>query len=281
MSAIEKLLKGSIDIHIHAGPDPRKERRVDALQTAIQAQEAGMRAIVLKSHDYPTSPLAYIVSQIVQDITVIGSISLDFEVGGLNTYALEASAKLGAKVVWMPTFSSTNDMIKTGTNKEGITITDGDGKLLPVVNELLDIIKNYQLVLCTGHISPAEAFTLVDEAAKRGLSKIVATHPLLEKVGATLTLEEQQRMVEMGAFIEHCFIDIMPLVRYDPMKIVEAVRAVGAENCIISSDLGQDFNPPPVEGMRMAIATMLICGLTEEEIELMFKVNPARLLDLD
>lgn len=31
----------------------------------------------------------------------------------------------------------------------------------------------------------------------------------------------------------------------------------------------------------MAIATMLRCGLSEQEIELMIKVNPAKLLDLD
>jgi len=89
-------------------------------------------------------------------------------------------------------------------------------------------------------------------------------------------------MVEKGAFIEHCFAITLPLqARLDPMKIVETVRAVGAEHVVISTDLGQAWNPAPAEGMRMAIATMLRCGLSEQEIELMIKVNPAKLLDLD
>jgi len=282
MSVIEKLLQGSIDMHVHHGPDSRIERRVDALQAARQAQEAGMRAIVLKSHVYPTAPLAYIVSQVIENITVFGSICLDFEVGGLNTHALEASAELGAKVVWMPTFSSANDMKKKGLTEEGITIFDREGKLLPVVDEILEIVKNHQMVLATGHLSVAEAFALVEEASRKGCPKIVITHPLLGRLGAQLTLEEQRRMVGMGAFIEHCFAITMPLhSRLDPMTVVEAVRSVGAEHCIMSTDFGQAWNPAPAEGMRMIIATMLRCGLAEREIELMIKVNPAKLLDLD
>jgi imidazolonepropionase-like amidohydrolase len=99
--------------------------------------------------------------------------------------------------------------------------------------------------------------------------------------GATLSIEEQRQMAEKGAFIEHCFLCTMPLgERLDPMKIVEAVRAVGAERCILTTDLGQDVNPPPAEGMRMMVATLLTCGLSVEEMELMIKVNPARLLGL-
>ncbi len=269
-------------MHLHHGPDPRVERRVDALQAAHQAQEAGMRAIVLKSHEYPTAPLAYLLSQVVSDINIFGSICLDFEVGGLNIYALEASAKLGAKVVWMPTFTSANDMKMNGLGDGGISVLDSNGKLLPVVDEILDIVKSYQMVLATGHISVLETFTLVERAVKKGVSKIVITHPLWPRGGAKLGIPEQQRMAEEGAFIEHCFGNTMPFPdRLDPMRIVEAVRMVGAEHCIMSTDLGQAYNPAPAEGMRMAIATMLMCGLSEREVELLVKVNPATLLGLD
>jgi hypothetical protein len=281
LSTIRKLLRGSIDMHLHHGPDPRVERSVDALQVARQAQEAGMRAIVLKSHEYPTAPVAYILSQVVSDITIFGSICLDLEVGGLNIYALEASAKLGAKVVWMPTFTSANDMKINGRGDGGISVLDMNGKLLPVVDEILDIVKNYQMVLATGHISAPETFALVERAMKKRVSNIVITHPLWPRGGARLGLPEQQRMVEEGALIEHCFANTMPFPdRLDPMRIVEAVRVVGAEHCIISTDFGQSYNPAPAEGMRMAIATMLKCGLSEREVELMVKVNPAILLDL-
>jgi hypothetical protein len=58
MDAIDRLMYGSTDMHVHTAPDPHIERSVDAPQAAAQAEAAGMRAIVLKSHDYPTTPLA-------------------------------------------------------------------------------------------------------------------------------------------------------------------------------------------------------------------------------
>lgn len=272
MSVIDELLQGSIDMHIHSGPDPRVERRLDALQVAHQAQEVGMRAIVLKSHEYPTAPLAYVVNQVVKDISVFGSIALDLDVGGLNTHAVETSAKLGAKIVWMPTLTAANDMRRRGITEGGITILDENGKLLPVVGEVLDIIKSYQMVLATGHLSIPETFALVAEAKRKGLSKIVITHPVVE----------QHQLAEEGTFFEHCFNRTMPLLgRQDPMTIVEAVKAVGVERCVMSTDFGQAVNPAPAEGMRMMIATMLRCGLSEKEMELMVKVNPAKLLGLD
>ena len=280
MSVIDNLLHGSIDIHIHHGPDPISERRVDALQGARQAQEAGMRAIVLKCHEYCTAPVAYIVSRAVPDIIVLGSITLNREVGGLNPSVLETSAKLGAKVVWMPTRSSTYELGKGGVKKEGITILDGKGKLLPVVEEILDIIKSYHMVLATGHLPVAEAFALVDEAKRKGLPQIVVTHPMGLKGGTYFSLEEQRRMAEKKVFIEHCFGATLHW-KLDPLAIVEAIRTAGAEHCILSTDLGQAFNPTPAEGMRMMIAYMLRCGLSEKDVEIMVKVNPARLLGLD
>jgi hypothetical protein len=182
MSVIDELLAGSIDMHIHTGPDPRVERKLNALQAASQAQAVGMRAIVIKSHEYPTAPVAYTVNQIVKDMTVFGSIALNLEVGGLNTYAVEASAKLGAKVVWMPTNHSANDMKRKNIAGKGITILDSEGKLLPSVKDILAIIKRYEMVLATGHLSKSEVFALVDEAERMDINKIVITHPLTELV---------------------------------------------------------------------------------------------------
>src|SRR3989304_4107834 len=215
-------------MHIHFGPDPSVERRVDALEAALQAKEAGMRAIVLKSHDYPTAPVAYTVSQIVKDIRIYGSLSLDFANGGLNVPAVEASAKMGAKVIWMPTFSSAEDRKKRNLPGEGIYILDDDDKVLPQVGEIMEIIKSYNMILATGHLSLKETLILVDEAKKIGLPKVAVTHPLLNG----FSLDEQKQMVMLGAIIEHCFTDCMPAAenRLDPRRIVEAVRRVGVEN---------------------------------------------------
>src|SRR3989304_5549750 len=239
------------------------ERRYGALGLALEAQKAGMRALVLKSHLYPTAPLAHLVNQIARNIVVLGSLCLDYEVGGLNPAAGALSGEMGAKVVWMPTFSAASWRRSQG-EEGGISILDEEGRLLPPVAEIIEIIKKHHMILATGHLSFAETLALIYEAKKRGLAKIVATHASM-----TFSVSEQQRLAEMGAIIEHCFILALPTIRLlDMATLVRAIKEVGAERCILSTDLGQAQTPPPPEGMRMAIASLLERGLSEEEVEL-------------
>ena len=114
MSNVDRLLEGALDIHVHIAPDPRVERRGSAIDVAQQAREFGMRGLVLKSHEYPTHPVAYTASQAVPDITLIGGVALDVEVGGLNPMAVECTALMGGRVVWMPTFSAMADRQRNG-----------------------------------------------------------------------------------------------------------------------------------------------------------------------
>lgn len=281
MDTVDRLIHGSIDMHVHMAPDPHIERSVDAFQAAAQAEAAGMRAIVLKSHDYPTAPLAAIVGQQFHKVAVIGSLCLDFAVGGLNPAAVEAAGLLDTRVVWMPTFSAAFDMKKRGLGPGGISIVDERGNILPVVTEILKIIKQHDMAVATGHVSFEEMSALVDEAKKLGISKIIVTHALEPRFGATLSIERQEQMAAKGAYIEHTYLSTLPSGGgIGSKKLVEAVRAVGAERCILTSDLGQKENPPPAEGMRAAVATLLDGGLGEDDITVMFKTNPARLLGL-
>lgn len=276
-----ELMKGAIDTHIHISPDPNRERRLDASEAAIQAREAGMRAVVLKSHAYMTTPLADTVQRMVPDIEVYGGITLNFEVGGLNPSAVEAAGKLKSKLVWMPTFSGKTCMERLNIDGEGIGIVDPSGKILPVLGEILRLIKDYDLTLATGHLSTAEILMLLDEAQSAGIKRIVVNHPLTVPAGSGASIDEQKRMIREGVFIEHCFVTTMPTHdRLDPERISEAIRAVGPEHCIMATDFGQIWNPPPVEGMRMFIETMLRYGITDDEIITMVKKNPARALDL-
>jgi predicted TIM-barrel fold metal-dependent hydrolase len=281
MNTIDRLLKGSIDMHAHYGPDPFAARKVDALKGAQMARDAGMRAIVLKNHQYGTAPLAAIVSEAVSDITVAGSICLNVEAGGLNPDIVEMAAKLGAKIVWMPTQSSNYDYMHNKFRTGGIGILDDTGKLLPSVAKILDIAKHYEMVVATGHLPVNEAFVLVESAVKKGISKIVATHALGWHVDTYFTIEQQRRIADMGAFVEYCFVTTIPEGGLTPKEMVAAIKAVGAHRCILSTDLGQANNPAPVEGMKLMIAAMLDNGLTEKEIEIMVKTNPAKLLGLD
>lgn len=281
MDTINRLILDSIDMHVHTAPGPHIARSVDAFQAAAQAEAAGIRAIVLKSHDYPTAPLATIVGLQFHKVAVIGSLCLDFAIGGLNPAAVEASALLDTRVVWMPTFSAAYDMKKRGLGPGGISIIDKRGNVLPVVTDILKIIKQHDMAVATGHISLEEINVLVDEATKLGINKIIITHALEPRFGATLSVEQQKQLAAKGAYIEHSYLSTLPSGGgIGPKSLVEAVRAIGAERCILTTDLGQKENPPPAEGMRDAIATLLDCGLGEDDIAVMLKTNPARLLGL-
>jgi hypothetical protein len=285
---IDDLLRGSIDMHCHHAPDALIEGRMDALETIKWARQMGMRGVVLKSTYFPTTPLADIINQLIPEVKVFGSICLEHETGGLDFHALEFSAKFGARVVWMPTHSANNSRAKESKlfgiplEGEGFSILNSQHELVPEIAKILLLVKKYNMVLANGHISPLETFALVDAAQAIGISKIIITHGLWVYGMEPFSLEELRRLGQMGAFIEHCYVGFLPTdFRDDPQHMVKAIRYIGAEHCIISTDLGQYYNPPPAEGMRMFIALLLKNGITEHEIELMAKVNPAKLLDLD
>jgi len=288
MTDIDSLIRGSIDMHMHPAPDIIPSR-VDALEAARQAKAVGMRGFVIKSHFYPSAPLATIVNQLVPEVSAFGSVCLDYEIGGLNHHALEAVAKLGTKIVWMPTLSSANSRGKMkgslGLQLEGdgYSILDKDGNLSPEIPRILSIIKEYDIVLASGHISPKETFALFTEAVKAGIRKLIVTHASnTEVVDEALSLDEQKKLAGMGAYIEHTAADIMPCdFGHDPAGIAEMIKATGAQQCILSTDMGMAHTLLPTEGMRVFVSSLLRYGITPEEIELMIKVNPARLLGLD
>lgn len=280
MSVIDRLIEGSIDVHVHFGPDPVMERRADAIDTAQRAKEMGMRGLVLKSHQYNTAPLAYTVSKVVPDLEVMGGLCLDAEVGGLNPMAVETTARLGGKVVWLPTLSAESDRKRRGQTG-GIAITDEEGHLRPEVYSVLETIRYHDLVLATGHVSPAESMVVVEQASQLGLGRILVTHASHMYHWAGMTVEQMKRMAEMGALIEHCAFVMHPLrLNMSPKDLVAMIREIGAENCIFSTDYGQDFSPIAPEGFRMGIAALLEQGMEDVEAGLMVKDNPARLLGL-
>jgi hypothetical protein len=282
---VDHMLKDAIDMHMHPGPGPMA--RLDAMEAAKQALQAGMKAIVLKSHPGGVA-MANMVSQLVPGIKVLGSVTLNYEAGGLNPYAVSSAALYGAKVVWMPTFASSNSINKMRglglpLEGEGISLLDKTGKLVPEVHRILALVKKYDMVLATGHISPQETLVLFNEAQNVGIKKLFITHPtdaeFSEKI---LTISELKQLAKIGAYSEFTLVGMLPNeFCHDPAKIVENIKAIGPEHCIISTDMGQPQNPTPVEGMRLFIATLLHHGLTQKEIELLVKVNPARLLGLE
>ncbi len=115
MDIEDRLLRGAIELHAHGYPEfsLRLRGRVHDIEWAQLARDAGMRAIVIKSQVFPTVERASLVRKVVPGIEVFGGITLNHPMGGLNPLSVEVAGELGGKVVWMPTWSSKNDLSKS------------------------------------------------------------------------------------------------------------------------------------------------------------------------
>lgn len=264
---LREMVRGTIDIHVHAGPSVLP-RLMDDYGIVQEAQKAGLRAIVLKSHFSPTTVRATLMNKLFGDIEVFGGIVLNQSIGGLNLEAVRVALKLGCKVIFMPTIS-VNDVLVVK-----------NGHLVSEAKQILDLLSqlNPNVVLTTGHLMGPDALILIEQAKALGINKIIVHHPLSS---SRMSLTEQKGAVSMGAYIEHTMVQMMPLhKRIDPEKVAESIRSVGVKHCILSTDFGQVYNPSPSEGMRMLIATMAVEGFSSTEIQTMVKQNPANLLGL-
>ena len=269
---ISEILTGSFDLHVHAGPDTQ-ERRLDALQTARHAYEAEMAGFVLKSHEYPTAPLAGALRQMYPGLDVAGAIALNRSVGGVNPDAVEVSARLGAKVVWMPTFDA--DAWRRGQGRgPGLRIIDDAGALTPATQAVLEIVRARDMVLASGHLSPRETLELFRAARDIGITRMIATHP-----AAVASIEQQREMADLGAYVEYTFLSCMPSrAQMTVEELVAALRRIGTDRCVLTTDFGQWMNPPAPEGMRMAIAALLGAGMDPADVSALVKDNPLRLV---
>jgi predicted TIM-barrel fold metal-dependent hydrolase len=286
---VQKLLEGSIDVHIHSSPDifPRIMNDIDLAQTAKQE---GMHAILIKSHVVITADRAEIASQ-QADFPVFGAIALNLPVGGLNLEAVEVALKMGAKEVWMPTIHASHYVaqkdhvptlakaVKEGV--KGIYLLNEDGSLKEELYPIFKKIAEYDVALGTGHITLQEAKKVVKEAARVGVKKIIVTHPLATFVN--YSNEDMKEALDNGAlFLEHVFNDVTRQVAYPitQKKIADAIRAIGAKYIVMSTDSGQWLNPIPAQSMGIYIKDMLDLGISEDDVRTMVSTNPARMLGL-
>lgn len=284
-----ELLKGAVDFHIHTGPDIYP-RLVNDIEVAKQAKKAGMKAVLIKSHATITADRAQ-MAQFVTGFPVFGGVALNWQVGGLNKYAVECAAKMGAKQVWMPTTHTANylkyvdhvPMFAKAMPKDvkGITILQEGGRLVAEISPILDIIAKNGMILATGHLAPEEGLILIREAKRAGVEKIVVTHPVASFVN--YSVDQMREALNAGAtYLEHVFNDCTPQVAdpLPPSALGEAIKAIGPEYCIMSTDSGQVVNPPPVKVMTRYIQEMLEYGFSEKSIRMMTAKNPARILGL-
>jgi len=276
MPSSAQTLAGAIDMHAHSDPDG-VPRSIDAIDLARLAKSRGMRAIVLKNHYEPTASLAYLVRKEVPGIEVFGGISLDLTVGGVNPAAVEWMTKVKGgygRVVWMPTYDSEHQVTTSGRKRPFARVAK-DGKLVPEVVQVISIIAKNNLVLETGHSSPAEALLLIREGKRQGVQSLLVTHAMSPLVA--MSIPEMEEAAKLGAYLE--FVWVPP--GSDAAKAyVKAIRDVGPQFCVLSSDLGQANTPLHPDGLLAMYRYLMSQGFSEAEINQMAKVNPTKLLGL-
>jgi hypothetical protein len=290
---VEALMKGAIDMHCHSGPSvmPRTLDHIEALE---EAASAGMRALLFKDHYYSATPITELLKERYQKLGVkmFSGVPLNDTCGGLNPYAVDHGLKLGARFIWMPTFSAANhirhnhrkNMLATRVPMlpaTMLTVVDERGRLKDEVKMILDQIAEFDAVLSAGHLHISEIWPLFDEARKRGVKRRVVQHPTYT---IDASLADIRELAEGGSFLEHSlcmFIDESRFKHWTGEELKEMITAGTLEQTILGSDLGQIRNPTPVTGFRAVIRLCIGLGYDDEEIRKLVGGNAARLLGIE
>lgn len=275
-----RALSGAIDIHVHSYPD-NVERSVDGVEASILARSGGMRGIVLKNHYDPTAGMVYMVRKQVPGLDIFGGIDLNLPVGGMNVAAVDHMTQVTGgwgRIVWMSTFDAENQVRYSKQNRPFVRVSS-NGELLPETKAVIASIAKHNLVLATGHVSPVEGLMMLKEGHRLGVQHMVVTHAI--KAPVLMSVPQMQEATKEGAFIEFSGGSLaLPEAPALMDTFVDDIRKAGPEFCIISSDLGQKGNALPPEGFAAIIAALRGRGLTEQQLDVMTKRNPARLLGL-
>lgn len=276
----DRAAAGTIDIHVHSYPDDRP-RSISAIEVAKLARARGMRAIVLKNHYVSTAGLAHTVREVVPGVEVFGGIDLNLTVGGINPAAVEHMTRVSGgwgRVVWMPTFDAENQVRYSKETRPFASVSRG-GELLPDVKQVLALIATHGLVLATGHSSAEEVLMLLREGRRLGVRGMVVTHAANPPI--LMTIPQMQEAARLGAFIEFVGGSLAAADAAVRMsRYADAIRAIGPDSCILSSDLGQQGNALPPDGFAAFLLALRARGFSERDVDRMSKENPARLLNL-
>ncbi len=304
MGLADPSLVGAIDVHLHVDPDAPGTggviRAIDVFEAAKIAMARGMRGFVFKTHQDPISAAgAYMVRKHVSPtFEIFGRMASNYSTGGINVAALEHFTQIKGgwgRIFEMPTRDSITATARPGSmSRENLAkmrpwmlmmpegtppyiAVSSNGELLPSVKHLIGVLAkirtvdtNGRMVLATGHATPEEHLLLAREGRAQGVN-VLLTHPG--------DLPQVQDAAKLGAFSE---ITASQVYKTDAgaAKFAAMVKKVGAEHLIVSTDCGQTSNVYPTDCLVLAARRLRDHGVTQHELDLMYKVNPAKLLGL-
>jgi Family of unknown function (DUF6282) len=292
---IDDLLKGAVDPHVHSGPSIAP-RGVDHLELVREYSAAGFAAVVTKDHDYSGVMTAALISKHHPELRtkIYSSIVLNNVVGGFNPYAVEHTAAMGGKIVWMPTLAAENHLRWEKTSNwvhpastqkmrpaVGIPVVDSNRAVRDEVKEVLDVIAKNDMVLASGHLHVSETWLVFEEAQRRGVKRLVLTHP--EDI-VDASMNDVSGLAKMGAFVEHSlcmFVEGSKFKTCSAEDLRRHIDTAGVDQTVLCSDLGQTGTISPLEGFRRGIKLCIHLGYDDEQIRKMVSSNAARMLGLE
>lgn len=290
---VSRILQGAIDMHCHSGPSvmPRDLTHIEAMEDAAKN---GLRGVLIKDHYYSVAPIVEMLHKHYAHLPVklYSGVPLNNTSGGFNPYAVDHGVKLGAKIVWMPTFSSRNHIEHEKKVKRfphtrfpmleptPLTVLDDAGRLRPEVLPILDMVAEHEVILSAGHLHISEIFPLFNEAKRRGVERLLVNHPsyLIDA-----SLDDIRQLSAMGAYVEHSICMFVPdaFLQYSPEQLKALIDAASVGRTILGSDLGQEGKAWPARGFRSVISLCLTLGYSDVQIKQMIGGNPAALLGID
>jgi hypothetical protein len=299
MMDIDEFLVGAIDMHVHGYPDIglRSRGPIEDVDIVTLARARGMRGIVLKSHFWPTMDRVYqLYDRLAIDdatFTVFSSITLNPIAGGLSPMSVDAAAGHGAKVVFLPTWGSEHDDHERGfvrraaidpdfpsfagyLKTSAIRVLDDRGAAVPAINEIIEICKARNLVLCTAHIGADESLAVARAAKNAGFTRLVHSHPCSPAIRASI--DDMVAAADLGALVE--FTPVGPV---NVSEAYAAIRAIGPGRCILTTDAANAYHPeqvPEAEYYGNYVRALMELGITPAEIRTMIVDNPCRYLGI-
>lgn len=295
---VDRLLVGAVDLHCHSGPSVMP-RCIDHIAAMKDAAGAGFRAVLIKDHYYSATPVTRLLNDNFAELGVemLSGVPLNNATGGFNVHAVDHGIKLGAKLVWMPTFSAANHIDhhkhdddfedKFPTTREKmlapipLSVLDERGNVHEEVKVILDLVAENDLVLSSGHLHIDEIWALFEEARLRGVTRLLVNHPTYI---VDATMDDMTVLAGMGAYLEHSmcmFIEGSIYQFYDHDRLKALIEAGTIGKTILGSDLGQNRNPLPVEGFRSVIGMCLEIGYNADEIRRLIGGNACELMGLE
>jgi hypothetical protein len=285
-ASINELMQNLIDFHIHAGPESGSNRVYDDDEIAMEATKQGLKAVVFKNHSIPSFIRASLIQKSInkwavennkKPLDVVGGVVLNYPSGGINPSAVEVCADLGGRLVWLPSINASHYYRVMGKSG-GIEVLNEKREVVVELLGIMEIVRDRNMILVLSHQSVYERFVIIKKAKEMGVKKILLSHPL----GSVNRAEPEQikEMVELGAFAEVTYNTSFPNLyqKGDIQGTLKLFDLIGFNKIVGGTECSQLGTSSPAVGMELFLRTLLLLGISKENIRTMLDRTPNRLL---